>query len=442
MAKIVLIGAGSHVFSRHLITDILVHPELRDSTITLMDVNKESLELITTFTSKMVQQHGFNTKIESTTDRRKALDGADYVFVTIQVGGRRQVARDIAAKYGLADGWTGPANGIVNGLHQIPVILDICKDMEELCPNAWLLMYSNPLSTICWAVNDYTHIKNVGLCHSVPHTATQLAKYIGAPGNEISYWVAGINHLAWFLEFKWNGKDAYPLLKKKFEDAAVYSAPDAHWAGPDIVRAELYKTFGYFVTEASFINAYFVPYFRKKDRPEILEQYALETHNHPERHPKHDEELKKMTRAQDEEIKRLIKSTDKIPLTRSNEYGATIIHSLETGAPARINGNVKNTGLITNLAEGSCVEVPCLVDREGIHPCYVGKLPPQVAALNQSNVSAQEMAVRGIVEKDKNKIFQASLLDPLTGAILTIDETRKMVDELFEADKEYLHGYK
>jgi len=186
--------------------------------------------------------------------------------VTIQVGGGNQGGRDIAEKWGLADGWTGPASGIINGLRQIPEILDICKDMAELCPDAWLLEYSNPLSTISWAVNDYTHIKNIGLCHSIPHTAFQLAKYIGKPYEEISYWVAGINHLAWFLEFTWRGKDAYPLLREKFKDPDVYSNPEAHWGGPDVVRGEIFKTFGYFTTEASFINAYFLPYFRKRDR--------------------------------------------------------------------------------------------------------------------------------------------------------------------------------
>ena len=442
MAKIVLIGAGSHIFSRNLITDVVSYPELRGSTITFMDIAKEPLDLITAYARKLVKQHGFNTKIESTTNRREALAGADYVIVTIQVGGGRQVSRDIAEKWGLADGWTGPSSGIVNGIRQMPVILDICHDMEELCPEAWLLEYANPLSTICWAVNDYTRIKNVGLCHSVPHSAAQLAKYIAKPLEEVSYWVAGINHLAWFLEFKWNGKDAYPLLREKFKDPEVYSNPQAHWGGPDVVRAELFKTFGYFTTEASFINAYYLPYFRKKDRPDILEKYKLETRNHPERHPKRDQVLKKLRQEEDKKFRQQISSDDVFPITPSREYGAKIIYAMETGIPARINGNVKNTGLIINLSQGSCIEVPCLVDREGIHPCYVGALPSQLAALNQSNLSAQEMVMRGIMEKDKNKIFQGSLLDPLTAAILTIDETRQMVDEIFEAEKEYMKDFK
>jgi alpha-galactosidase len=458
MAKIVLIGAGSHSFSRHLISDVLSYPELRDSTITLMDIDKEPLDLITTFARILVEQHGFNAQIVSTTNRRQALDGADYVITTFQVGGRMQAAREIAAKYGIEDGWTGPLFGVFNGLRQIPVILDICHEMEELCPDAWLLDYSNPVPTICWAVNDYTSIKNVGLCHSVQVTANELARYIGIPYkevnapkgayfphfgyrpqeefSEISYLVAGINHMAWFLEFKWRGEDAYPLLREKFKDPAVYSGPHAHWEGPDVVRAEIFKAFGYFNTEASSVVALLVPYFHKKNRPELFERFKLETRKTTMK------EVDKTRREQDNEFRYQLSSGLKFPIVRSVEYCATIIHSIETGTPSRINGNVRNNGLITNLSEGCCVEVPCLVDKKGISPCYVGNLPPQLAALNQANIGAQKLAVKGIVEKDKTKIFQATLLDPLTGAVLTIDETRQMVDELFQAENKYLKGFK
>src|SRR5208283_2678780 len=228
MAKIVLIGAGSHVFSRHLITDILTYPELRDGTISLMDVSQEPLDLITGFAKKLVLQNGFKTKIQSTTRRREALEGADYVFVTIQVGGSKATwpDRELPRKYGVdqAVGDTTGVGGVFYGARHVPVILDICRDMEELCPDAWLLNYTNPMSIICWAVNDYTHIKNVGLCHSVQGTAAELAKYMGIPIDELDYWVAGINHMAWFLKLKHHGEDVYPLLKKKFKDPALYSA--------------------------------------------------------------------------------------------------------------------------------------------------------------------------------------------------------------------------
>ena len=438
MAKIVLIGAGSHTFSRHLITDILTFPELRDSTISLMDIAQEPLDLMTAFARKLVEQNGFNTKIESTTDRRKALAGADYVFVTIRVGKYQSpLAKSPTAFYGveLGRGDTIGAGGVFYGARHVPVLLDICHDMEELCPNAWLFNYTNPMSIISWAVSDYTRIKNVGLCHSVPNTSAQLATYMGIPYDELSYWVAGINHMAWFLDLKWRGKDAYPLLREKLQDPAVYSGPEAHWAGPDVVRAEIFRAFGYFVTESSIHMGGYVPYFKK--RPELIEKFKLDE--------KSGEVVRAKRAVRDQELTKLpqqLRTDYKFPLVHSTEYGSIIIHSLETGNPSVFNGNVKNKGLITNLPEGCCVEVPCLVDKEGIHPCYVGDLPPQLAALNRTNIHVQELAVRGIVEKDKTKIFYSILLDPLTSALLTIDETRQLVDEMFREEKQYTLGYK
>jgi len=290
------------------------------------------------------------------------------------------------------------------------------------------------MAIITWAIHDYTKIKSIGLCHSVQGTAPTLAKYIGAPFEEVSYWVAGINHMSWFLEFKWRGEDAYPLLREKLKDPAVYSAPNAQWDGPDIVRAEVFKAFGYYVTESSTIMAEFVPYFRKRNRPELNEIFKL--------HGVNSKATIQSQSERDKELAQQISDGFKFPTKRSGEYAIRIVHAIETGEPLRINSNVMNKGLITNLPQGCCVEVPCLVDKEGIHPCYVGDLPPQLAALNRTNINCQELAVRGIVEKDKTKIFQSLLLDPLTGSLLTIDETRQMVDEMFAAGKNYLKGYK
>ena len=436
MAKIVLIGAGSHVFSRHLITDILTYPELRDSTITLMDIAQEPLDFITAFAEKIVKQNGFNTKIRSTTDRFEALEDADYVFMTIRVGEKSNSGDDrrIIAGYGVEGSPdTVGAGGVFYGLRNGQAILDICHDMEKLCPDAWLMNYTNPMSIISWAISDYTRIKNVGLCHSVPNTSAQLTKYLGVPYNEISYWVAGINHMAWFLELKWRGEDAYPLLREKFKDPALYSGKDTdNWQIPDIVRAEIFKNFGYYVTESSMHMGTYVPYFKK--RLELIKKFKLAEPS--------SEQLEAPRREQDEELRQQLQTDYKFPLVHSGEYGSIIINSIETGKPSRVNGNVKNNHLITNLPEGCCVEVPCLVDKEGIHPCYVGDLPPQLAALNRTNINVHELAVRGIVEKDKTKLFHAILLDPLTSAILTLDEIREMVDELFKANKKYLKGYK
>jgi alpha-galactosidase len=372
-------------------------------------------------------------------NRREALEGANYVITTVHVGGLNAIQsdREISEKYGVDEsiGDTIGPDGVFLGLRHIPVILDICRDMKELCPDAWLLNHSNPMAIISWAVNEYTHIKYAGLCHSVQHTSSELAKYIGAPYEEISYWVAGINHMAWFLELKWSGNDAYPLLRERFKDPDIYSGPEAYWAGPDVVRAEIFKAFGYFVTESSMHMSEYVPYFKKKNRPELIDRFKIRRFFNYEL-------MLRTKKEQNEALKRQVGGDYKFPIAHSGEYCSTIIRSMETGIPLRINANVMNQGLITNLPEGCCVEVPCLVDKEGIHPCYVGDLPPQLAALNRTNINVQELAVRGIVEKDKTKIFHSILLDPLTGAILTIDETRQLVDEMFKAEKQYVKGYK
>jgi alpha-galactosidase len=302
--------------------------------------------------------------------------------------------------------------------------------MEELCPHAWLLNYTNPMAIITWAVNDYTRIKTVGLCHSVQSTAATLAKYMDVPNEEVSYWVAGINHMAWFLELKWKGKDAYPLLKEKLKDKSIYTAPEAHWAGPDMVRVEVFKAFGYFVTESSRHMGIYVPYFSKNQ--EMVKKFMLDGDI-----PGGNRWMKA-----DEELKQQLSSNFVFPTAHSGEYGSAIIHALETGKPLRINSNVMNKGLITNLPQGCCVEVPCLVDNVGINPCYVGDLPAQLAGLNRTNICVQELAVSGIMEKDKNKIFQAVALDPLTSALLTLDEIHVLTDEMFKAERKWVNGYK
>lgn len=291
------------------------------------------------------------------------------------------------------------------------------------------------MAMICWAMNDYSHVRNIGLCHSVQGTAAELAKYIGAPLDEISYWVAGINHMAWFLEFKWKGNDAYPLLREKFKDPEVYSKPDAHWAGADIVRAEIFKALGYFNTESSQHMSEYVPYFRK--RPELFEKYKLKV-------AFDDTSAQREARraSQEEEIRQQLEGEGRIEISRSNEYCSYIIESIERNKPLRVNANFKNTGLITNLPQGCCVEVPCLVDGRGVHPCYVGNLPPQCAAMNRTNVSVQELGVKAAVERDKTLAFQAILVDPLTSALLTISEIEEMVDEMFKVESNYLQDFK
>jgi alpha-galactosidase len=438
MVKIAIIGAGSHVFARRLITDILSYPELQHSNLSLMDINPERLQRITAFANKLITQQQLPTRVETTTNQRIALEHADYVIVSIRVGGSdvNRLELQIPAKYGIIQGvgdTIGPG-GVFYGLRHIPALLNICQDMDELCPRAWLLNYTNPMAMICWAMNDYTTIRNVGLCHSVQGTANDLARYLGASHKDLEYWVAGINHMAWFLRLHWRGNDAYPTLRERFQDPTVYSNPTAHWAGPDIIRVEIFKAFGYFNTESSQHMSEYVPYFRK--RPELFEKYKLRN-----RLDWMDEGQQRRNQ-EDMELTEILKTGTSIPLQRSQEYCSSILYGIETDTPQHIYANVKNTGLITNLLHNSCVEVACLVDQSGIHPCYVGALPPQCAALNRTNINVQELAVRAAVEKEKTLVYQTLLLDPLTSSILTIEETQQMVDELFKAEHAFLHEFR
>lgn len=437
--KIVIIGAGSMVFSSRLTTDILCVPELAEGTISYVDIDREALDLIAAFARRFVAQEGLPTRIEATTDRRKVLDGADYVVTTFRVGGLEATSRDIAIplKYGIdqAVGDTVGPGGIFYGQCHIPLMLDICRDIEELCPNALLLNHSNPMAMLCWAMNEATTVRNVGLCHSVQGTSERLAQYIGAPYEEISYWVAGINHMAWFLRFEWNHEDAYPLLRRRLEewDAAGGEAqvnPEEHDARSwemDTVRREVFRRFGYYVTESTRHMSEYAPYFRR--HPDLMAAYSLPRRDR-QRPPQVGPARREERRAA---IERMASGEEPIPMARSSEYSSRIIEACVVDRPYRMNGNVRNTGLITNLPPGCVVEVPCLVDGLGVHPCHVGDLPAQLAGLNRSNVTVQELAVQAALEGDHEALYQAVALDPLTSSMLSLGEIRKMVDEMTEA---------
>lgn len=441
MAKIVLVGAGSNKFAKDLITDILLYPELRDITFSLVDIDKDRLDLTTAFANRIVKQQGFKTRIESTVDHKEALIGADYVLTTIRAGGWKPFLanRKVGLKYGIeASADAVGTGGVFSALRQIPAILNICHDMEKICPNAWLLNYSNPMAMICWAINDYSHIKNVGLCPNPYSHAAKLVDYAGVPIEEVTYWAAGVNHFSWYLDFKWKGQDLYPLLREKFNDPKNYMKPSemSNGIGKDLMEVEMLHRFGYFTSAGQHLSM-FLPYFRRK--PILVEKYNLD--NFDLVWPP----APKRITDDAEEMKQQLSSNYKFPLTKQyrwSKHATDVIHSLETGTLRRIDGNVKNNGLITNLLDGCCVEVPCFVDKAGIHPCYVGDLPPQCATLIRPNIGEQELAVRGIVEKDKVKILQSLLVDPLTSSILTIDEIEEMVNEMFQVDKPFLKGFK
>jgi len=425
MPKIALIGAGSVVFARNMIRDVLSFPELADSTFALMDIDPERLDLIARLGRKMIEQVGTGATLTATLERREALEGADFVICMVQVGGLEAFKQDIEIplRYGVDQsvGDTLGPGGVFRGMRTIPVLTAMAQEMETLCSRALLINYSNPMAINCWAANAASSTRTVGLCHSVQGTASLLSDYVQAPFEEVSYWVAGINHMAWFLRFEHNGEDLYPRLRE------VMNNPDAF--ATNKVRFEIMRCFDYFVTESTHHMSEYVPYFRTTQQR--VEDFATPRWDYYQLCKRDLEPTLKQIREQ-------LDSDEPVEMRRSREYGSRIIHAETTGQVQRINGNVPNTGLITNLPAGCCVEVPCYVDQLGLHPCYVGDLPPQLAALNRSNIAVQELAVKAGLEGDRRAVVQAVCLDPLTGALLLPGQIETMVDEMLAAEAQWL----
>jgi len=431
MPKIALIGAGSTVFAKNLLSDVLSFPELANSEIRLMDIDPVRLRTSEVVTRKLAAAWQANPKITATTDRQQALDGADYVICAIQVAGYKPgtvIDFEIPKKYGLrqtiAD--TLGIGGIMRGLRTIPVLLDICHDMEKLCPDALFLNYVNPMVMNTWAINRATKIKTVGLCHSVQGTAGQLAEDIGIPLEEINYVAAGINHMAFYLKFERQGQDLYPLIRKVLEEKR---APE--W---NLVRYEMLKRLGYFVTESSEHFSEYTPWFIKRDRPELIEEFNIPL----------DEYIRRCENqiAGWEDMRQYFESDEELVPYRSHEYGVYIIHSMETGEPRVVYGNVTNNGLIDNLPEGCCVEVPCLVDKNGIQPVHIGSLPPQLAAVIQTNINVQALTVEAALTGKREHIYHAAMMDPHTAAELSLDQIWNLVDDLIAAHGDWMPTYK
>jgi len=420
--KIAFIGAGSVVFTLNLLGDILTFPELAESEIALMDIDAERLRIAEIMTRKVADSLGTHPKITAHADRKAALEGADYVINTIQVGGYPStvIDFDIPKKYGLrqtiAD--TMGIGGIFRALRTIPVMLDMCHDMEQVCPDTTFLNYVNPMAMNTWAVSQATSIKTVGLCHSVQGTAWQLAQYMDVPFKELTYRCAGINHMAFYLELKHNGQDAYPLLREVAQKQEIWER--------DPVRFELFQRLGYFVTESSEHSAEYNQFFIRRDRPDLIEHFHIPLDEYIRRCQEQIAWWEK-TRQQ------LLDGTADFHPERSGEYAALIISSMETNTPRVIYGNVINNDLITNLPQGSCVEVPCLVDASGIQPTHIGKLPLQLTALQTSNVNVQALVVEAVLTGNKEHIYHAAMFDPHTSAELTLNEIHHLVDDLFEA---------
>ena len=436
MPKITFIGAGSTVFAKNLLTDILSFPELGNSEILLYDINQERLETSQTVAHKIAEGYGVKPKIVSTTDREKALEGADYAINMIQVGGYKpgtMIDFEIPKKYGLrqtiAD--TLGIGGIMRALRTIPVLLEMSHDMERLCPGVLHLNYVNPMAMNMWALQKASRINSVGLCHSVQGTAAELCKDIGVPVEEVNYVVAGINHMAYYLKLEHGGEDLYPKIRAFLESGKTAYRGHGPVKLADKVRYEMFRRLGYFVTESSEHHAEYVPYFIKRDRPDLIEKFEIPLDEYIRRC---EVQIAEWERVRDH----LIKGDLELNLKRSVEYGSGIIHSIETGTPRVVYGNVRNFGLIDNLPEGCCVEVPCLVDKNGLQPTHIGTIPPQLAALMQTNINVQGLTVEAVLTGKREHVYHAAMLDPHTAAELDLDQIWSLVDDLLAAHADWI----
>jgi alpha-galactosidase len=432
MPRIAIIGAESG-FTRPLSTDILLTPELTSGSFVLVDIDAKRLELARQFVEKVIELTGKTWSVEASTDRSKVLAGSDYVINTIEVSGLQtvQADNDIPLNYGVKQciGDTIGPGGLFKGLRTIPAWVEILHDIERLCPNALVLNYTNPMSMMTLAGAKSSDLQIVGLCHSVQGTSKLLAEYLDVPYEDLKWRCGGINHMSWFTELSYQGEDMYPRLRDRCEDPRIYER--------DPIRFEFMRHFGAFVTESSGHFSEYVPYFRKRE--DLIEKYCREgyrgeTSFYAKNWPRWRQET-------DERLRKYLTGKETISLERSHEYASVIIEAAEKNKPAVIYGSVLNKGLIENLPSDGIVEVACMIDRNGVNPCRFGALPPQLAALNRSNMAVYELGVKAALEHDRQAALHALQLDPLTAAVCSLDEIKQMFDELFEAEREHLPGF-
>ena len=438
--KIAFIGAGSTVFMKNIVGDVLQRPALSGATIALMDINPQRLEESAVVVNKLISTLGVQAKAETYSDQKKALANADFVVVAFQIGGYEPCTVtdfEVPKKYGLrqtiAD--TLGVGGIMRGLRTVPHLWKICEDMRAVCPNAIMLQYVNPMAINTWAIAEkYPDIKQVGLCHSVQGTAMELAHDLDIPYEEIRYRSAGINHMAFFLTFEHRQKDGsyrnlYPDLHRAYREGR---APKPGWNPrcPNKVRYEMLKRLGYFVTESSEHFAEYTPYFIKEGREDLIEKFGIPLDEYPKRCIEQIERWKGQADA--------YRSADKIEVESSKEYASSIINSVWTGEPSVIYGNLRNNGCITSLPENCAAEVPCLVDASGIQPTYVGALPPQLTALIRTNINVQELTVQALVTENRDHLYHAAMMDPHTAAELDLDQIWSLVDDLLVAHRDWI----
>lgn len=429
MTTITIMGAGSTVFARQLMTDILQIGGLDEGCFSLVDIDPQRLELAHQIAERLVEMSGKKWRIRASTERRELLAGSDFIVNTIEVAGLSNVRHDfeLPMKYGINQciGDTIGPGGIFKALRTGPAWLDILRDAEQLCPQAWVLNYTNPMSILTLAALTGTSMRTVGLCHSIQGTSEQLADYLAVPLDELEWRCAGVNHNAWFTELRHKGQDMYPLLRQRAQLPEVYEL--------DPIRFEFMRYFGAFVTESSGHFSEYVPYFRK--RPDLIERYCRvgylgETGFYANNWPAWRKE-------NDDEIQAMLAGDLEIPLERSPEYCSYIIEAMLQKQPTVIYGNVRNTGLVDNLPDG-CVEVACLVDQNGIQPCHFGALPEQLAALNRSHMAIHTLMCDALLQRDKEAARYALLLDPLSAAVCSPAEISSLFDEMWEAERDFL----
>jgi|YelNatPaOPRAMG01_1025707.scaffolds.fasta_scaffold26353_3 alpha-galactosidase len=451
MKTIVFVGAGSIVFTKRLLNDLFsYYPDLKDTfTIRLVDIDDERLQIAAKMVQMIKNEKGSKSKIEMYKELAPALKDATYVINTVQIGGNEVVHTDldIPEKYGLkqtiAD--THGVGGIMRFLRTAPFLQELVSTIERECPDALLLNFTNPMSMCMWYINSISKIKNIGLCHSIPATLELISEYIKVQLKDIDYEVAGINHMAWVLKLEKNGEDLYPLLFKAMEDKTIWER--------DPVRFELLRRFSYFVTESSEHNAEYVPYFMKDQR--LIEKLRIPVREIAARielnekiyqtYKKYYLEGDKSMKDEDDRMKAKYfgkKNNDQInhlEEDKPHEYAMQIIDAIEEKKTVEFYGIVPNHGSITNFPYNCEVEIPCIADRNGIHSTFVGELPPQLAALNISQIKTQDLAVRAAITKKKEYVYYAMLLDPLAASILSMDEINDMTKELIDASVSYLN---
>jgi Alpha-galactosidases/6-phospho-beta-glucosidases, family 4 of glycosyl hydrolases len=432
MSKITFIGAGSTVFAKNILGDVMMTPALQGFEIALFDIDAQRLKDSEQMLLNLKKTSGSTCSIRAYADRKEALRGAKYVVNAIQVGGYDPCTItdfEVPKKYGLrqtiAD--TVGIGGIFRNLRTIPVMLDFARDINEVCPDALFLNYTNPMAVLTNVMNTHGGVNTVGLCHSVQICVPHLFDHLGMDAAGVKWKIAGINHMAWLLEVSKDGVDLYPEIKRR----ASEKQKEKHH---DMVRFEMMLKFGYYITESSEHNAEYHPYFIKKSYPELIERFNIPLDEYPRRCVA---QIEGWTSMRDS----LVNDVN-LEHCRSHEYASYIFEAIETDKPFKIAGNVMNTGLITNLPKEACVEVPCLVDRNGVTPTYVGDLPPQLAALNRTNINTQLLTIEAAVTRKREHIYHAAMLDPHTSAELSLDDIVSLCDDLIEAHGSWLPSYK